>query len=176
MKSRGCILSRVGLVCAIVATALLGGCGPSAADAAKMSAALDAAARLKSKVEAGVLYADYTKAVGDAKGEVDLFTSSSVAKTYPETASELTQAMDAYVAGTSVWESTKGGRTESSWFPGWADLVQEYPDLTSAVTDAPWSTGSGSAAARIIDGKKALQVLWSDGGKHVDAAQAAASK
>ena len=156
-------------ICAVASAVLLAGCGPPKADAEKLTAALEAVSRLESKVEAGVVYADYSKAVGDTKGTVDLFTESAAAKSYPKVAAGLSRAMRAYVMAGTFWkwqiESAGSGSVSASAFPSWPANLKEFPELRAAVDqDGHLSLGGAS------------QALWSAANESLTTAKAAAPK
>ena len=163
------ILIPVALLMSLSLSVVLAGCGPSAADAAKMNAALDALSRLQSKVSANALYADYMSAVGDTKGEVDLFTESTAAKSYPEVAAASASTMRAYVAAGHYWSLNKEGSDRTvSELPDWPPLLEEFPELSSATYEA----GGGPA----VHLNKAVPTLLSAAAEKVSAAKAAAPK
>jgi len=159
----------------------LAGCGPAKADTDAMDAALTAAARLRSKVEAGVVYADYSNAVGDTKGTIDLFTESpSAVKAYPAVAKDLESAMRAYVGAAAIWnakiQDTQNQTPFVSAVAAWPALVTEFTGLSDQITSVPVWDGSTSTPMPAISADGAMQALWTVAGARVDWAKTAAAK
>jgi hypothetical protein len=172
MRRRATI--ALALILALVAAFALAACGPSSVDTAKMNAALDSLSRLQSKVEAGIVYDDYSSSVGDTKGAVDLFTESATAsKAYPDVAKALGSAMDAYVGASAIWNakiqmaSAGGGDyPEVQFISSWPNLVAEFPGLKGDLTASPDA----------VDADKAIQTLWTAASGSISKAKTAASK
>jgi hypothetical protein len=170
-------------VCALVLGSMLvvAGCGGAAAeDTTKMKAALDAASRLKSKVEAGVVYADYTTSVGNAKGEVDLFAESPAAKSHPEVATALARAMRAYVGASEIWNAKiqLDGTPYASGIGSWDSLVSEFPALSDSVTDRGNTNAVTGEYERVpaVKADAAIHALWTAASESISTAKTAASK
>jgi hypothetical protein len=165
MKRRLVFLSFL-LAIAVPALGLAGCGGPSQADLTKMNAALDSMSKLGSKVEAGLVYADYSAAVGNTKGEVDLFLESAAAKAYPEVAANMSTAMQAYVAASSLWNAKiQSTSVKASSVANWDSLVAAFPELAGNVL------ASGS-----VNKDAAMQTLWAGAAAKMTVAKAAAPK
>jgi hypothetical protein len=167
---------------AMVLLAAVAACGPSKPPA-EMTAALDAVSSLKSKVDASVLYPDYSKTVGDVKGSVDVFLSGTAAKDFPEVAAELKETMDAYVLASQVWkyhpdidpypnagyQPVQNLLVNRDYFPTWDEMMAKYPDMSKGVSN--WGD-----SGQVLSIDKAIQVLWAAASEHLSSAKAAAEK
>jgi len=175
------VMKRLCAAVMLLATLALAGCGPSSADTGKMNAALGSLSRLQSKVEAGVVYADYSKAVGDTKGTVDLFTESSAAKSYPAIATETARAMRAYVGASTIWnakiQDTNNSTPMVADMGSWPTLVEEFPALKDDLTTVSvLGVDDQTTEEPAVLADKAVQTLWSAADQAIAKAKASAAK
>ena len=67
--------------------------------------ALNAVKKLEARVEVGVNYADYSRAVGEAWGDVKIFIESADGKSVPEFSLLLTKAIEDYKLASDIWQN-----------------------------------------------------------------------
>jgi serine/threonine protein kinase len=83
--------------------------------------ALNAVKKLAAKTETGVIYADYTRAVGDTWGDVKIFVESAEGKKLPELSLMLRKAMDDYKSAGEAWSEKFDVHSDST-----SQLIAKY--------------------------------------------------
>ena len=146
------------LFVAAILVVFLSGCKPSLTSNSQADDALLALKKLQAKTETGIVYNEYSSALGDANFAVKLFLDSDDAKSHPEFSSSLQDSIKWYQAASEVWSESTGEYKTSSEpcvKGGFRQpLCDSYPELVTPVFSVGFPTEPG------IHYKLAIQESW----------------
>jgi len=137
------------------------GCKSPLATNAEARDAVVALKKLQAKTETGIVYAEYTSALGDANYAVKAYLETDQAKTTKDFSVSLQDSIKWYQAASEIWSKSLGeyniGRTSETCatpFHSTNTLCADYPELILPVY------GLGATKEPGIHYKLAMQEAW----------------
>lgn len=99
--------------------------------------------KLQARCQSGILYRDYSNAVGDAKFPVNLFAESSDAKRYPELMESINKVLQHHEFAVVIWsEATSNQGFIGVEYPLGRNIERLYPKAEKWYTNKDYHAGS----------------------------------